>query len=110
MPRLRADYVQQGSWIRHGLTEQESEAEGMLSLIAGSETTASVMRITFLSLVASPPVYNKLKSVVKEAVGSGTVTEPISYEVAKEIPYLRVSVIPVSLIQYDVWKSLTKLQ
>lgn len=82
----------------------------MLSLIAGSETTASVMRITFLSLVASPPVYNKLKAVVKEAVGSGTVPEPISYEVAKEIPYLRVSVLSLPLIQHAGWKSLTKLQ
>lgn len=63
----------------------------MLSLVAGSETTASVMRITFLCLVSSPPVYYKLKATVKEAVNSGTVAEPISYEVAKEIPYLRVS-------------------
>lgn len=79
----------------------------MLSLIAGSETTASVMRITFLSLVASPPVYNKLKAVVKEAVGSGTVPEPISYEVAKEIPYLRVGYLSKSLIQREDRKSLT---
>lgn len=63
----------------------------MLSLIAGAETTASVMRITFLCLISSPPVYYKLKEVVKEAVKSGTVTEPISYARAKEIPYLRVS-------------------
>lgn len=68
----------------------------MLSLVAGSETTASVMRITFLCLVSSPPIYNKLKAVVKEAVSSGAITEPISYEVAKEIPYLRVS--PLSLL------------
>lgn len=63
----------------------------MLSLIAGSETTASVMRITFLCLISSPPVYYKLKEVVREAVKSGTVTEPISYATAKEIPYLEVS-------------------
>jgi cytochrome P450 len=81
---------QQGSWIRHGLSEQESEAEGMLSLIAGSETTASVMRVTLLCLISSPPAYNKLKDAVREAVKSGTVTEPISYAEAREIPYLRV--------------------
>lgn len=63
----------------------------MLSLIAGSETTASVMRITFLCLLSSAPVYRKLKAVVKEAVSSGTVAGPISYGVAKEMPYLRVS-------------------
>ncbi|KAK7709818.1 hypothetical protein SLS64_006060 [Diaporthe eres] len=85
--QLRNDML--GSWIQNGLTQQESSAEGMLSLVAGSETTASVMRITFLCLVSSPPIYNKLKAVVKEAVSSGGITDPISYEVAKEIPYLR---------------------
>lgn len=71
----------------------------MLSLIAGSETTASVMRITFLCLISSPPVYRKLKAAVKEAVSSGAVTEPISYGLAKEIPYLRVSPLKCLLIQ-----------
>lgn len=70
----------------------------MLSLVSGSEKIASVMRITFLCLVSSPPVYNKLKAVVKETVSSGTVTEPISYELATEIPYLRVSPISLFLI------------
>ncbi|KAH8780172.1 BcABA1, cytochrome P450 monooxygenase [Diaporthe sp. PMI_573] len=88
--QLRNDML--GSWIHHGLTQQESEAEGMLSLIAGSETTASVMRITLLSLISSPPVYNKLKDAVREALKSGTITEPISYATAKEIPYLRAVV------------------
>lgn len=63
----------------------------MLGLIAGSETTASVMRITLLCLISSPPIYNKLKDAVREAIKSGTITEPISYATAKEIPYLRVS-------------------
>lgn len=70
----------------------------MLSLVAGSEKIASVMRITFLCLVSSPPIYNKLKDVVKEAVSNGAVTEPISYEVATEIPYLRVSPLALLLI------------
>ncbi|POS75469.1 cytochrome P450 [Diaporthe helianthi] len=71
---------------------QESEAEGMQALIAGSETTASVMRITFLCLISSPPIYNKLKEAVREAIESGNVTEPISYNMAREIPYLRAVV------------------
>lgn len=62
----------------------------MLALIAGSETTASAMRITFLCLLSSPPVYQKLKTVIKEAVSSGKLSDPISYDQAKGIPYLRV--------------------
>lgn len=70
----------------------------MLGLVAGSETTASVMRITLLCLISSPPVYQKLKAVVKEAVSRGAVTEPISYSVAKEIPYLKVSHLSLMII------------
>jgi cytochrome P450 len=84
----------------------------MLSLIAGSETTASVMRITLLSLISSPPVYNKLKDTVREAIKSGTITEPISYATAKEIPYLRVSPQIDSMVydQRGRFKSLTEKQ
>lgn len=78
-----------GSWIQHGVTQKQCEAEGILALIAGSETTASVMRVTLLSILSSPPVYQKLKATVKEAVSNGTVSSPISYEEAKGIPYLR---------------------
>ncbi|KUI63769.1 Pisatin demethylase [Cytospora mali] len=81
-----------GSWIQHGISQEECEAEGMLALIAGSETTASVMRITLLCILSSPPVYQKLKNVVKDAVTSGAVSNPISYEEAKSIPYLRAVV------------------
>lgn len=80
----------QGSWIQHGVSQEECEAEGLLAIIAGSETTASVMRITFMCLLTSPPTYQKLKTVVKDAVSSGDVSNPISFESAKEIPYLRV--------------------
>ncbi|ROW16730.1 hypothetical protein VPNG_01459 [Cytospora leucostoma] len=78
-----------GSWIQHGVTQEECEAEGLLAIIAGSETTASVMRMTFLCLLSSPKIYQKLKTVVREAVDSGTLPHPISYEAAKSIPYLR---------------------
>lgn len=80
----------------------------MLSLVAGSETTASVMRITFLYLISSPTIYNKLKATVKEVVSSGTVAEPISYEMAREIPYLRVSLTTATVVfQFDTkhWKT-----
>lgn len=74
--------------MQHGLNEQECVAEGLLALAAGSETTATVMRMTLLSLLASPPVYHALKAEVRAT----HVAEPvITMAQARELPYLRVS-------------------
>lgn len=51
------------------------------------------MRITLLCLLSSPPIYQKLKTVVKDVVKQDVVSEPISYAEAKDIPYLRVSLL-----------------
>jgi cytochrome P450 len=82
--------------MHHGLSQEECEAEGMLAIIAGSETTASVMRITMLSLLSSPAIYQKLKEVIRDTVQSGDVSHPITYDQAKAIPYLRVRTKPHS--------------
>jgi cytochrome P450 len=86
---------QQGSWIQHGLNQLDCEADGLLALVAGSETTASVMRITMLSLLSSPGAYRKLKETVRYAVSEQKVSEPISHEQCKALPYLRVCIIQV---------------
>ena len=87
--------MKQGSWIQHGLAQQECEAEGLLALIAGSETTASVMRITMLSLLSAPTAYRRLKEVVKQAIIEQKVSEPITQEECRQIPYLRVCIISI---------------
>lgn len=59
-------------------------------IIAGFENTASVMRTTFLYLMTTPRVYQKLKGVVLQAVRDGSVSSPILHEEAKKISYLQV--------------------
>lgn len=86
---MRLTIGMQGSWMQHGLGQEDCEAEGLLALVAGSETTASVMRITMLCLLSSPPVYQKLKEAVNQSIRDG-VSQPITFEQAKAIPYLRV--------------------
>lgn len=76
--------------MQHGLSEKECVAEGLLAIAAGSETTATIMRIILLCLLSNPPVYAKLKASVKDTVTKGSVSEPISYAEAKGIPYLQV--------------------
>ncbi|TPX18688.1 uncharacterized protein E0L32_002545 [Thyridium curvatum] len=77
------------SWMQHGLNQLECESDGLLALVAGSETTASVMRITMLSLLSSPTAYRKLKETVKQAIDEHGVSQPITFAECKDIPYLR---------------------
>lgn len=59
-------------------------------IVAGSETTASVIRVTVLHILSAPTVYNSLKHEVQEAIKDGRVShQPIKIEEAKRLPYLQ---------------------
>lgn len=59
-------------------------------IVAGSETTASVIRVTVLHILSAPMVYHRLKNEVKEAIKDGRVShQPIEIEEAKRLPYLQ---------------------
>lgn len=55
--------------------------------IAGSNSTAHVIRMTLLSLITNPPVYNKLVSEIRNA--SANVNSPISWPQTQSMPYLK---------------------
>ncbi|OHE92313.1 cytochrome P450 [Colletotrichum orchidophilum] len=78
-----------GSWIKNGMTQEKCEAEGLFALIAGSDTTASVIRITMLHLMCNPRVYYKFKGVIGDAIDSG-VSTPITFDQGSKIPFLRI--------------------
>lgn len=59
-------------------------------IIAGSDTTASALRITMLSIMTCPRVYNKLKKEIRDAVIDRKVANPIKFEEAKQLSYLQV--------------------
>ncbi|KAI0509404.1 pisatin demethylase [Xylaria bambusicola] len=81
-----------GSWIRNGLTKDQAEAEGLFLIIAGSETTASALRITMLHIITCPRVYIQLKQEIRDAVIDRKVDSPIKFEEAKRLPYLEAVV------------------
>ncbi|KAI0969727.1 pisatin demethylase [Xylaria arbuscula] len=78
-----------GSWIRKGLSKDQAELEGLFLIIAGSETTASALRITMLDIMTCPRVYNKLKQEIRDAAIDSSVASPIKFEEAKRLPYLQ---------------------
>ncbi|KAI0025220.1 cytochrome P450 [Xylariomycetidae sp. FL0641] len=78
-----------GSWMKHGLTRDEIEAEMAFMFIAGSDTTAMVIRITLLHLLATPTAYARLRAEVAAAVREGRASRPITDKEARQLPYLQ---------------------
>ncbi|KAI5858231.1 cytochrome P450 [Durotheca rogersii] len=78
-----------GSFIRRGMTRKECADEAMLQIIAGSDTTATVIRCTMLYIMATPRVYTRLKALVKDCVKRNEASTPITFEQAQKLPYLQ---------------------
>ncbi|KAI0406519.1 cytochrome P450 [Xylaria palmicola] len=78
-----------GSFRRHGLTEVESQTEALFMFVAGSETTASSIKMALLYLIATPMAYQRLKTEIKDAIIGGIVSSPITFGEAKQLPYLQ---------------------
>lgn len=76
--------------MKHGLNQVECETEGLFMIVAGTETTASVIRSAVIHTMTCPPVYQKLKEEIDPAVKAGKVSKPISIQEAKKLPYLQV--------------------
>ena len=77
------------SWKRHGVTQAQCEDETMLLILAGSDSTSTTLRTTFLHIVSTPRVYNKLNQDIAAAVQQGSVSFPhIKFEEAQALPYL----------------------
>ncbi len=95
-----------GSFIKHGLSQEDAESETMIQMyvfastrglfrtwealtsvssLAGSDTTASAIRATMLHLVTNPPVLSKL---LAELAGA-SISDPIKDVEARSLPYLQ---------------------
>jgi cytochrome P450 len=81
-----------GSFLAHGLTREEAEAEAMLQIVAGSDTTATAIRMTLLHLISSPLSYQALAHEIRTAASEGKISAPISEAEIKKLPYLQAVV------------------
>lgn len=77
------------SFLAHGLTREEAQAEGLFIVIAGSDTSATAIRATLLYLMTTPLVYNSLKAEIKSAIEGGLISSPIKDSEARRMPYLQ---------------------
>ncbi|KAH7144940.1 cytochrome P450 [Fusarium sp. MPI-SDFR-AT-0072] len=78
-----------GSFKRHGLRLEECQAESLFMFVAGSETTATVIRVILLYIVASPHIYQRLRQEIMEAISEGRASNPITDVESRQLPYLQ---------------------
>ncbi|KAI9676946.1 MAG: hypothetical protein M1817_006785 [Caeruleum heppii] len=81
-----------GSFLKHGLSADEAETEISISLVAGSDTTATSMRATLLSIISNPRVYTRLVGEIDDAISRGLISSPIRDEEARRLPYLQACI------------------
>jgi cytochrome P450 len=81
------------SFKRHGLTQQECEVESLLQILAGADSTATALRMTFYYLLTSPPAYRELQVCIDNAIKAGGVSSPIITNAqAQAQPYLQACI------------------
>ncbi|KAI9807009.1 MAG: hypothetical protein M1833_002667 [Piccolia ochrophora] len=82
-----------GSFLRHGLNQEDAQSECLIQILAGSDTTATSIRATFLYIITHPQVYAKLKYEIDEAIREQRVSSAIIRDSeAKELPYLQACI------------------
>lgn len=75
--------------IRSGLTRKELMAEVFLEMIAGSDSTATAIRMTMLCLLTTPAALLNLQHEIDDAVMSDRISSPITDAEAYQLPYLQ---------------------
>lgn len=98
----RKDMLQ--SFIEHGLTEGEIADESLLQILAGSDTTALILRVIFTSVSSNSQIHRKLLEEVDAVAIS--MNEVIPYSRATQLPYLNAC-IAEALRWYPVATGLT---
>ncbi|KAH7012167.1 cytochrome P450 [Microdochium trichocladiopsis] len=75
-----------GFFMRHGLSQKQTEAETVVQLFAGTDTIATAIRSTLLYIITTP-------RVVRQAIQSGQVSDPITLEESRRLPYFQQAVL-----------------
>lgn len=78
------------SFVQNGLTQLEAESESLLQILAGSDSTATSIRMCVLFLLTNPRVYANLKAEIDHAIMTGKVSYPvITNTEAQRLQYLQ---------------------
>ena len=90
-PVVRQDMLQ--SFIKNGLTQAELESETLTQITAGSDSTASSLRLTLHFICTSPPIQERLLAEINTAIAAGQITRPIIKDAeARQLSYLQACI------------------
>ncbi|OCL11726.1 cytochrome P450 [Glonium stellatum] len=81
-----------GSFIKHGLSKEEAESETVLQIMAGSDTTATVIRVVFLHIITSPLILARLRAETDDGIRTGRISSPIRNSEARQLQYLQACI------------------
>ncbi|KAJ6785847.1 hypothetical protein PWT90_08722 [Aphanocladium album] len=80
------------SFIRHGLNQEEASRESLLNVVAGSDTTATTIRVMMLCLLSNPLAYANLQKEIDNGIKVGNISSPVSNFEARQLPYLQAAI------------------
>ena len=90
-PVVKKDML--GSFIRRGLTQPQLESETLTQITAGSDSTASALRVTLHFLSTSPPMLERLLAEADTAMQAGNISRPVIKDAeARRLPYLQACI------------------
>ncbi|GKU10840.1 unnamed protein product, partial [Fusarium langsethiae] len=81
-----------GSFIKNGLSQEQASRESLLNVVAGSETTATTIRMIMLCILTSPAAYKRLQQEIDDAAQAGTISSPITDAEARKLPFLQATI------------------
>ncbi|KAK3389603.1 cytochrome P450 71A20 [Podospora didyma] len=78
-----------GSFVAHGLPHHSAWLETFSQIGAGTDTTATAIRMTLYHLMTNPDSYRKLQHEIDTGIKEGRISSPITDEESKHLPYLQ---------------------
>lgn len=85
--RQKSDML--GHLIAQGLTQKEAQAESHLQILAGSDSTATTIKMMMLHTVTNPSVYQTLRTEINTDVAAGKISGLIKDSEARQLSYLQ---------------------
>ncbi|KAF2753912.1 putative P450 monooxygenase [Pseudovirgaria hyperparasitica] len=82
-----------GSFLKNGLTQDQLESETLTQVAAGSDSTATVIRMAIFLIASNPSVYNKVLEELDVAEAAGKLTRPVIRDSeSRLLPYFQACV------------------
>ncbi|KAF2770515.1 putative P450 monooxygenase [Teratosphaeria nubilosa] len=81
------------SFMSRGLTQAELESETLTQITAGSDSTASALRIILHFVSTTPLVLSRLLAEAESAIAAGKISRPVIRDSeARQLPYLQACI------------------